>query len=438
MALSRYQVIDAYTLEELRRQYNASDAQGRIRLLAKFRKTSDERDSKRVQLPFEIVRLAAEDNSAEVRQWIARNGCFEDQDWQNRLNAVPDPIDAVVNHLKIDPDPFVRACLHENRAIFSKPNADAAFRAATHLERLALVRNPEVVQASELIQKLFDLANTDLGIDLEQRRELALAFVSNPEAQRDSHWHADVSGLQEIAYGNDWALYESSNHWAAIWGLTAKWPIESEVGHAVFENIFMNEVVKAEVYQHCKDANLRFQILEACDSTEVQILNLGIKDSDRFCRSAAFSKVPRWFYDKHASEFEAILSSDHKDALSGFVRNESLPVETLKRVGERLEALGDDFGKHAAQRTINRIERKQSPQASNGSGDSSSRVPREEGVPRRGLNRRFPFVILLVAGAFLLLGAPLALTLGFGLIGTALTFLFMRRPYPEPGKPRVR
>jgi len=33
MALSRYAVIDAYTSEELRREYQASDAKGRVRLL---------------------------------------------------------------------------------------------------------------------------------------------------------------------------------------------------------------------------------------------------------------------------------------------------------------------------------------------------------------------------------------------------------------------
>jgi hypothetical protein len=159
---------------------------GRIRFLAQFRKADDGPRVSTEALPFDIVFSAAQDESVEVRQWIARNGCFDLQNWQSVLVGVPDPIEAIVNHLKSDPDPFVRACLYENQALFGLGNAEAAFGDATHLERLALVRNPALVRATRLIQKLFDPDNTELGIDLEHRRELALAFISNPEAQRYS------------------------------------------------------------------------------------------------------------------------------------------------------------------------------------------------------------------------------------------------------------
>jgi hypothetical protein len=341
MALSRYTVIDAYTLEELRRQYRSSDVPGRIRFLAQFRKADDGPRVSTEALPFDIVFSAAQDDNVEVRQWIARNGCFDMQNFvQSLVDGVSDPIDAIVNHLKSDPDPFVRACLYENQALFGLGNAEAAFGNATHLERLALVRNPALVRATKLIQRLFDPDNTELEINLDQRRELALAFISNPEAQRDSRCNGGLFGSgQRIGPGDNWALYESSNHWSSIWRLAAKWSPESLVAHYVYENIFTDDATKEEVYRQSGNACFRGTILEGCSSTE--ILKIGMKDSDGYCRFTAFSKIPRWLYSLDPAGSEAILSSDDKDALLGLARNDSLSVEMLEKVTARLEALGD-------------------------------------------------------------------------------------------------
>jgi hypothetical protein len=428
MALSRYAVIDAYTLEELRRQYISSDVAGRIRFLAQFRKADDASGGDKEVLPFDIVFMAAQDDSIEIRQWIARNGCFDLQNsLQNLFDGAPDPIDSIVNHLKSDPDPFVRACLFENQALFGKGNVEAEFGNATHLERLALVRNPDAVRwATKLIRKIFDPDDKELAIGLDQRRELALAFISTPEAHKDSHLHTTRLGSQATGHG-DWDVWESSIHWDAIWRLAAKWPIDAGVAQAVFENISVDEGVKVDVYQQLEDEDLRSNILQACDSTEIQILQLGTKDSDHFCRAAAFSKIPRWFYDMHASEFRAVLNNDHKDALFGFVRNESLPVEALKMVGERLEALGDDFGKRVAQETIKEIERKQISHGNNGSEGSVVSAPHKNETSKSRVTTNLPFAVVLLIGASLVLGAPLELTLGVGLICLALISPFIRK-----------
>lgn len=67
MSLSRYAICDAYTLEELRRNYHNLDIQGRINLL----QTLNESDH---GIPFEIAVLAVEDQNVQVRQWLARYG----------------------------------------------------------------------------------------------------------------------------------------------------------------------------------------------------------------------------------------------------------------------------------------------------------------------------------------------------------------------------
>jgi hypothetical protein len=63
MKTSGYDVLDAYTLEELRRRFLASDVRDRIRLLKRFA----------YRLPYEIATLAVEDSNPEIRQWIARH-----------------------------------------------------------------------------------------------------------------------------------------------------------------------------------------------------------------------------------------------------------------------------------------------------------------------------------------------------------------------------
>jgi hypothetical protein len=56
------------------------------------------------------------------------------------------------------------------------------FHEATHLERLALMRNPELWCGNKLIQRIFDYENQELGLTLEERKELIGAFLANKEA----------------------------------------------------------------------------------------------------------------------------------------------------------------------------------------------------------------------------------------------------------------
>src|SRR5437899_784674 len=120
MQRTRYSAIDVYTLEELWREYQASEPRGRIRLLKKLY-----RDDRRP--PYEIAQMAVEDPHVEVRQWMA-----------------------------------------------------------THLERLALLRNTKIRNADELIQKIFDKDDQELGVDPEARQQLAWAYLTNAKAMGDA------------------------------------------------------------------------------------------------------------------------------------------------------------------------------------------------------------------------------------------------------------
>lgn len=140
--------LDAFALEELRREYQAADVSGRIAILQ-----SD-------TLPFEIARLAVEDPNVEVRHWFARNGrdyreVLRDAGGRFRFSERD-----LLEILRKDSDPFVRACVYANPAFKPLLNVITAgpgeelgamvgigmlikkwWSEATHLERLGMARN---------------------------------------------------------------------------------------------------------------------------------------------------------------------------------------------------------------------------------------------------------------------------------------------------------
>jgi hypothetical protein len=318
MALSRYAVLDSYTLEELRRDYQTAGALGRIELLSNFQKADEEYDSTTVLLPPELLRIAAEDDSAAVRQWIARHGIFGSES----VNLAQDRL---VN----DPDSFVRACLMENPTHVGEAEAWRVFLFGTHLERLALMRNPAVARADELIRKLFDVEDHDngrlgeLGIDFDQRKELALAFVSNLAVHKDSR-----RNMQDFIDGG--MYFETRRRWATVWRLASKWPRDSGIPKAVFRNLATEDSVRAEVYEQSTERFIRLDILNSCCGNELKTLKLGIADSDGTFRCAAYSRIG-WYFIEPA-DLEAVLNGNDKDALQGLGENKSLPVEVLKRI----------------------------------------------------------------------------------------------------------
>ena len=157
------------------------------------------------------------------------------------------------------------------------------FGEATHLERLALVRNPDVY--SKLIEHIFDLDDTFLGIGIAERKELALAYLSNSESVDKSHrtwrdFHPD-DGFG--AWSNETP--------SQLWLLASKWPPETRVPGGVYRYVKTTDETKAKVYQGCADPIFREVILESCDGSETETIRAGTKDAESNCRRMAHSKV---------------------------------------------------------------------------------------------------------------------------------------------------
>lgn len=261
MGLPRYLVKDAYTLEELRRQYGSSDPKGRTLLLQALYKDDG-------IPPYEIALMAVEDPHVEVRQWIARHGRHLD-DYSNWAQAYSErllvegktdrefpedlfgrrilfPDRNLVDRLKSDPDPFVRACLRENPDA-SYRGSLRAFEEATPLERLALVRNREV--DDDLIQRIFDPEDQQLGIDMAARGELVCAFLSNAEFLEEKLTRAGLSGHPPDTDGYSWFL--AKKFLTTLWELASKWPKETLIPRIVHRHLPSPDKIKAQTYRSC-------------------------------------------------------------------------------------------------------------------------------------------------------------------------------------------
>lgn len=321
MELSRYSVPDPYVLEELRREYQAADARGRIHLLQKLQKGD-------ALIPSEILSVAVEDPHAEVRQWVARFG---------KLYNIEHANEQALAKIRNDPDPFVRACLRENTSVFSRFGFIYDWRKwfdeATHLERLALVRNPGVYE--DLIEKIFDPDDTELGINAEQRKELALAFLTNKDAVAKSRRRWQEFGM------DGWGWYRNTSHFQKLWELASKWPPESRVPYGIYRYVGTEDKTKAQIYQACTNPHLRCAILENSDASEDrETIKLGMQDADKTCKYVALAKVR--YLDSDA--LEALLRTEDSVTLSALTNNKWLSVEQLRKVAARLHEFGDIVG----------------------------------------------------------------------------------------------
>jgi hypothetical protein len=318
MKLKRYSVVDDYTLEELKSTYLSSSAKERIDLLAKLNEDN-------VTPPYDIALLAVQDSNATVRQWFARHGKvfkYGDSD--------------LTEYVKSDQDHFVRACLYENSNVynfFSLLFRDSGyFITANHLERLALVRNPDV--STSLIEKIFDLEDGELGLDMQSRKELFLAYLTNEQAMLNNVRSAALLGNPHPPDGSTW--YSANKFLDDIWKLAAKWPEDSFIPAYVYRFVPVSDHTKASVYETVTERYLRCRILEGCDGDyDWNTINLGINDSDVRCRELAAYQAKYLNTDT----IDTILQGNDKTILSALANNHSLASDIRGKCFERLRVV---------------------------------------------------------------------------------------------------
>jgi hypothetical protein len=332
---TRYAAIDDYTLEELIRTYGRSTPGQRCRLLRRLQAAG--------KLQAEIAFLAVKDSSTEVREWFARFGDFSPlPGWRAKEEAKCDwgeLISRVHRELRTvalsDPDPFVRACLRENPSVFGAASRDVwmdYFNGASHMERLALVRNKGV--GIDLVGRIANLEDAELGIDLRERSDLMRAFLSNEDRLHTLKDEALLCEEHEPGvdfYSDGWGMSVASSFLASLWRQTSKWPIDTGIHRAVYASVAVSGEVKAEVYRSCSDTGLKLCILDTCHGRQGhRTIELAVHDADEGCREAAYSKM----WAPGADLVRELLERGDRVALAGLARNASVPVEPLLEVKE--------------------------------------------------------------------------------------------------------
>jgi hypothetical protein len=334
--MTEYKIpLDAFAVEELRRLYQSVDARGRIALLQ-----SD-------TLPFEIARLAVEDPNAEVRQFFARHG----RDYRELLRDAGGGFRFserdLLEILRKDSDPFVRACVYANPAFKPLLNVITAgpgealgamagigmltkkwWSEATHLERLGMVRNREFSSCM-----LEELKSNELGLSSEQRKELIWAFLAARDEVRDRE-------------SND------------LWKVLAELPEETDRQALVYRFLPVDDHTAAEVYRKTGNPEWRRAILQMVWDEDVmersaeryglhnETLDLAIKDANGVCRLLAYATLrlghsnfaDRRGRSKHWQDLQRAARSDIY-ALSGLAKNPALTPDELRWVETSANAL---------------------------------------------------------------------------------------------------
>lgn len=337
LTLLRYSVIDAYTLQELERRYQFSSPAHRIQLLDGLYRNG-------ILPPLEVLRLAVYDESADVRQWVARHArCLRYDTALSRATGRDSARVDLTDALKRDTDPFVRACFYENPYLFAQYGEDEwwkTFTEASHLERLAMVRNPSLHRAARILMTLFDPHDDTLPLTLPDRSELVQAMLISRQVLTAQYRH-DLTVLPA-----PW----DARLFSRLWHLLNQWPEDSEVRRNIHLYVGTTIKTKAGIYRQTPMAVVRCDLLRAIDTDDNDTLELAIKDQDVHCRYLGYSKI------KHLtpSRFDAVLDSDDVHALLGLARNESLSADQLEEVKTRLFSLGAHEEARWATETIER------------------------------------------------------------------------------------
>ena len=290
-AMHRYRILDEYTLTELKRRYQMADAQGRIELLQNLLRGKT--------VPYQIELMAVQDHEVQVRQWIARHGSNLRYSWHFHrtengwVNEDVNP--TLYDQLNNDPDPFVRACLRENPRAISL-SAEDEFRGATQIERLALMRNPDLHRshAQDLLEKIFNHEDRALEIESKEREDLILAFLTNSDALKQMEEKAGLSGHSNEVTRYKYDVESANSFLNCLWELAAKWPTDNlpaPVPYLVYAHLPASDKTKAKIYEQCSQPIFRESILEHCSKQDVETFKLGVKDENENCRDSAKYRV---------------------------------------------------------------------------------------------------------------------------------------------------
>ncbi len=340
--VERYRVADGYTLKELLELYEAKTLQEKVSLIEEL--------SKADAIPTKLARVILNDKFPQPRRALAkRTPSLVYEDNQGELN--------LAEEILKDADELVRCSMYENPTL--RPSAEH-FCKASHIERLAMVRNPNV--DTELVSKIYDPEDKNLSLSDADRTELVRAFCTNREIVTETN--KDVFDHEDF-----WDAAFSVMSYGDLWEKALKWLNRNNEIVRLTIRAFGTRGDKAvETYGALKDkkyVSLRRAIFEnpAVQQTDsekafqyTELLQAGLTDEDEWIRYASIADHP----SLSKEEVERILGTKNKWEFRGLVFNRHLSKESMQLVFEKLE----EFDLYTTERRafIDRYYAKQSPE----------------------------------------------------------------------------
>ncbi len=251
--------------------------------------------------------------------------------------------------LKSDSDPFVRASLYLNSALWNSEIA-SSWPDATHLERLAMVRRT-AFGMDFLLVKIFDLKNNELGLSVDERTELIWAFLSGLD---------ETNKTFRNSYGERDSYGEGGGHspGGRLWKLISEWSEQTDLKALVYRFLPADYEDAAEVYRISQKPELRRIILSMAWAEHRDknsyfeksplMVGLGSRDADGGCRSLAYgmlhvkrARYRVWGFQERVArwqEFRKVKREARNDlyALGGLAKNLSLSPRELGRQASAL------------------------------------------------------------------------------------------------------
>lgn len=310
--LGRYEKLDEYTTLELQEEYRFLNSVGRLNLLKKLNKRED-------GIPYAIAKMVISDESDFIRSWAAKYG---DSDFETR---------DLFDKFHEDKNPHVRASCFENPGLYlGQKTLKKAFDNASHLERLAMMRNG--VLDSSVVDEIFDREKEELEITIQERKELVIAFLSNDKFAhhhfKESYWDSDTF-FKEYLDGGGFAESIKYDYTNPLWEYSLTWDDHPKIQELIYAHINANDETRANVYQKTKESNTRWVILNNCNPEHEKTLQLGRNDADKDCVQKAYSKS--YF---NSGEWDKLIEDSREEVFKGLCENEFIPAELLSMVND--------------------------------------------------------------------------------------------------------
>lgn len=215
------------------------------------------------------------DGSAYVRAWAAAHLHLDFKDYNYTDPENPREIRNYEPSLLKDPDPLVRGAVWSNPECKRLPwgldgidlsdDWKARFRSMGPLERLGLMRNPDL--PASYVLALLEAPSEELGISRDEHVRILMTAAVNPDLVGKNRWTGRGSWVGEFGDG-----FPACEEYGRMWELSLKRWLNEPVVYQFISYIQTTPDVKLAAYNRLLEKHngedrksLRWGVIRSCD-----------------------------------------------------------------------------------------------------------------------------------------------------------------------------